>query len=249
MKLLCSVLILASVLTAQAKPNVQLQLQSALDKYLVHARDLDTIVTPDVTSQCFSLYLPMLNEVAATFSSSYQNCISTANAQIANLTAEATTQQKEYQQEVSTLCGAFATCDKDNDTTTFFNCYASAAEGDVSTIYDIATNAASSASSLSMGIKAIQDTEYQCTNTTESNYVRDTAATYDLLDSCLKYGVPTTSAATTVAPTLAPSTARPTASTSGAAGTSDAPTTAAVTTGRPGTPASVTTAAAGTPAP
>ncbi|KAH8316424.1 hypothetical protein KR067_007821 [Drosophila pandora] len=249
MKLLCSVLILASVLAAQAMPNVQLQLQSALDKYLVHARDLDTIITPDVTSQCFSLYLPMLNEVAATFSSSYQDCISTANAQIANLTAEATTQQKEYQQEVSTLCGAFATCDKGNDTTTFFNCYASAAEGDVSTIYDIATNAASSASSLSMGIKAVQDTEYLCTNSTESNYVRDTAATYDLLDNCLKYGVPTTSSAATVAPTLAPSTSSPAASTSGAVSTPGTSTPVAVTTPRPGTPAPVTSAPTGTPAP
>lgn len=65
-------------------------------------------------------------------------------------------------------------------------------------IYDIATNAASTANSLTQAIKATQDTEYQCTNTTESNYVRDTAATYDLLDECLKNGVPTTS---TAAPT------------------------------------------------
>jgi len=33
---------------------------------------------------------------------------------------------------------------------------------------------------LTLGIQAIQDTEYQCTNATENNYVRDTAATYDL---------------------------------------------------------------------
>lgn len=70
-------------------------------------------------------------------------------------------------------------------------------------IYDIATNAANTANTLAEAMKANQDTEYQCTNTTESNYVRDTAATYDLLDSCLKNGVPTTSSAapsTTVAP-------------------------------------------------
>lgn len=117
----------------------------------------------------------------------------------------------------------------------------------MSTIYDIATNAASSASSLSMGIKAVQDTEYQCTNTTESNYVRDTAATYDLLDNCLKYGVPTTSSAATVAPTLAPSSSSPAASTSGAVSTPGASTPVAVTTARPGTPAPVTSASAGTP--
>lgn len=119
----------------------------------------------------------------------------------------------------------------------------------MSTIYDIATNAASSASSLSMGIKAVQDTEYLCTNTTESNYVRDTAATYDLLDSCLKYGVPTTSAAPTVASTLPPSSSSPAASTSGAADTTGASTNVVVTTARPGTPAPVTSAAAGTAAP
>ncbi|KAH8384192.1 hypothetical protein KR200_011592 [Drosophila serrata] len=236
MKLLCSVLILASVLAAtNAKPNGQLQIQSALDQYMVHARNLDTIVSPDVTTQCFNLYLPMLNEVAATFSSSYQACINTANAETANLTAQAEQQQKVYQGEVSTLCSAFSACDSDNDTTTFFNCYASAAEGDVSVIYDIATNAASSASSLSMGIKAIQDTEYQCTNTTESNYVRDTAATYDLLDSCLKYGVPTTS-------TAAPSASSPVASTSGAPST-DATTVVAASSAAP---VDVTTAAPAT---
>lgn len=68
-------------------------------------------------------------------------------------------------------------------------------------IYDIATNAASTANTLTQAIKATQDTEYQCTNTTESNYVRDTAATYDLLDACLKNGVPTTSSAATTAGT------------------------------------------------
>ncbi|XP_017077625.1 putative GPI-anchored protein pfl2 [Drosophila eugracilis] len=244
MKFLCSVLILASVLAANAKPNVQLQVQSALDQYLVHARNLDVAsASADVTTQCFNLYLPMLNEVAATFSSSYQACITTANAETANLTAEADKQQKIYQTDVTNLCSAFTTCNSDNDTTSFFNCYANAAESDVSVIYDIATNAASSASSLSMGIKAIQDTEYQCTNTSESNYVRDTAATYDLLDSCLKYGVPTTSAA--------PSTTSPVASTSGAIVTDSSTviassTAAPVTTAAPGTTPAVTTPAPGT---
>ncbi|XP_016928225.2 protein TsetseEP [Drosophila suzukii] len=206
MKLLCSVLILASILAANAKPNMQIQ--SALDQYLVHARSLDNIVSEDVTTQCFNLYMPLLNEVAATFSSSYQGCISTANAQTANLTAQADQQQKIYQSEVSSLCSAFTSCDSDNDTTSFFNCYASAAQSDVSVIYDLASNAAGSASSLTLGIQAIQDTEYQCTNATENNYVRDTAATYDLLNNCLKYGVPTT---TTVGTT---STRAPTTSTS-----------------------------------
>ncbi|XP_052838541.1 putative protein TPRXL [Drosophila gunungcola] len=236
MKFLCSVLILASVLAVNAKPNVQLQLQSALDQYLVHARNLDATVSADVTTQCFNLYLPMLNEVAATFSSSYQGCISTANAETANLTAQADQQQKIYQSEVSSLCSAFASCDSDNDTTTFFNCYASAANSDVSVIYDIATNAASSASSLSMGIQAIQATEYQCTNTTESNYVRDTAATYDLLDSCLKYGVPTTSSA-------APSSSSPVASSSGAAVTDGTTTAAPSSADGEDTTVAVTTAA------
>ncbi|XP_037715619.1 protein TsetseEP-like [Drosophila subpulchrella] len=200
MKLLCSVLILASILAANAKPNMQIQ--SALDQYLVHARNLNTIVSEDVTTQCFNLYMPLLNEVAATFSNSYQGCISTANAQTANLTAQADQQQKIYQSEVTSLCSAFTSCDSDNDTTSFFNCYASAAQSDVSVIYDLASKAAGSASSLTLGIQAIQDTEYQCTNTTENNYVRDTAATYDLLDNCLKYGVPTT---TTRAPTTSTS--------------------------------------------
>ncbi|XP_052838543.1 uncharacterized protein LOC128253879 [Drosophila gunungcola] len=203
MKLLCSVLILASVMAIKAMPNVQTQ--SALNNYLVHARDMDAIVTEDVTTQCFNLYMPMLNEVAATFSSSYQGCISTANAQTANLTAQADQQQKTYQSEVSSLCSAFTACDSNNDTTNFFNCYASAAEGDVSMMYDISSQAASSASSLTMGIQAIQDTQYQCTNATENKYVRDTASTYDLLDSCLKYGVPTTTTApTTPTPSSAP---------------------------------------------
>ncbi|EDW77195.2 uncharacterized protein Dwil_GK22063 [Drosophila willistoni] len=196
-------LLLAVILaSAQAKPS---QLQSSLDQYLLKGRNFDVeAVSADVTSQCFTLYLPMLNEVAATFSTSYQACISTANAETTNLTAEATKQQTVYQQEVSTLCSAFTACDSDNDTATFFNCYASAAEGDVSVIYDIATNAASSANSLSASLKAIQDTEYQCTNTTESNYVRDTAATYDLLDECLKNGVPTVSTAAPTTTNAAP---------------------------------------------
>ncbi|XP_017010128.2 uncharacterized protein [Drosophila takahashii] len=200
MKLLCSVLILASVLAVQAAPNTQIQ--NALNQYLVHARNLDTIVSEDVTTQCFNLYMPMLNEVAATFSSSYQGCISTANAQTANLTGQADQQQKTYQSEVSSLCSAFTSCDSNNDTTNFFNCYANTAQNDITVIYDLASQAASSANSLTSGIQAIQNTEYLCTNATQNAYVRDTAATYDLLDSCLKYGVPaSTATSTTPAPT------------------------------------------------
>ncbi|EDW91705.1 uncharacterized protein LOC6531164 [Drosophila yakuba] len=192
MNILCTVLIIASVLAANAKPNTQAQ--SALDQYLVHARSLDTFVSEDMTTQCFNIYMPMLNQVAATFSANYQECINTANAQTANLTAQAEQQQKTYQSDVSTLCSAFTACNSSDDTTDFFNCYANAANNDVSVIYNLASNAASSASSLSSGIQAIQSTEYQCTNTTQNNYVRDTAATYDLLDNCLKNGVPSSTA-------------------------------------------------------
>ncbi|EDW48389.1 uncharacterized protein LOC6609719 [Drosophila sechellia] len=198
MNILCTVLIIASVLAANAKPNTQVQ--SALDQYLVHARNLDTFVSEDMTTQCFNLYMPMLNQVAATFSSSYQDCITTANAQTANLTAQAEQQQKTYQSDVLTLCSAFTACDNNTDTANFFNCYVNAADNDVSVIYNLASNAASSATSLSSGIQAIQATEYQCTNTTQNNYVRDTAATYDLLDNCLKNGVPTTTATSSSAP-------------------------------------------------
>ncbi|KAI8039799.1 hypothetical protein M5D96_007223, partial [Drosophila gunungcola] len=176
-----------------------------LDSCLKYGVPTTSSAAPSSSSPCFNLYMPMLNEVAATFSSSYQGCISTANAQTANLTAQADQQQKTYQSEVSSLCSAFTACDSNNDTTNFFNCYASAAEGDVSMMYDISSQAASSASSLTMGIQAIQDTQYQCTNATENKYVRDTASTYDLLDSCLKYGVPTTTTApTTPTPSSAP---------------------------------------------
>ncbi|XP_033154047.1 uncharacterized protein LOC117136980 [Drosophila mauritiana] len=198
MNILCTVLIIASVLAANAKPNTQVQ--SALDQYLVHARSLDTFVSEDMTTQCFNIYMPMLNQVAATFSSSYQDCITTANAQTANLTAQAEQQQKTYQSDVSTLCSAFTACNNNTDTANFFNCYANAADNDVSVIYNLASNAASSATSLSSGIQAIQTTEYHCTNTTQNNYVRDTAATYDLLDNCLKNGVPTTAATSSSAP-------------------------------------------------
>ncbi|XP_030385207.1 papilin-like [Scaptodrosophila lebanonensis] len=212
MKFLCSFLILVSSFAAyvQAKPNssvVSASVQNAMKQYLLQQRDFDVNLDPDVTSECFQLYLPMLNEVAASFSSQYQQCIAVANEEIANITSQAASNQQLYKQEVTSICSAFTSCDSDNDTVAFFNCYAAAAQSDVSVIYDISTNAASTANSLSQGIQAIQDTEYQCTNTTESNYVRDTAATYDLLDSCLKNGLPTTSTAvgtvsTTAATTL-----------------------------------------------
>lgn len=86
------------------------------------------MVSADVTSQCFALYLPMLNEVAATFSSSYQACITSYNAELANLTTQAQKDQELYQQDVNGLCSAFSSCDNStgNDSTTFFNCYAKA---------------------------------------------------------------------------------------------------------------------------
>ncbi|XP_037950859.1 induced during hyphae development protein 1-like [Teleopsis dalmanni] len=177
----------------------QANLQKSLSDYLVQP-SVFANTDPALSAACFNKYLPILSEIANTYSVQYQACVTTAEQRTLNLTNQAAASKTTFSQETQAICTAFQVCDNDTDILDSFNCYASASKADVSQMYDISSNAAIAANTLNQGLEEIQNEESQCTNATQRTYVSDTASTYDLLDYCLQYGLTTddTTVGTTV---------------------------------------------------
>lgn len=103
----------------------QPKFESNLANYLVNFNTLDYAVDPSVSEGCFSVYLPMLSEVANTFSTQYQLCNTVANEKIANLTEQADGSKSNFIQESSDICTAYQNCANESDVLSLFNCFSS----------------------------------------------------------------------------------------------------------------------------
>ncbi|MBH0213536.1 DUF725 domain-containing protein, partial [Listeria monocytogenes] len=92
---------------------------------------------PAVTTECFNYYMPIINKISANFSTQYEQCVTVATQASANLTATAAQNRVAFVNQTASICSAFTTCNSDNDTLDFFNCYVTAASADILDIYTL----------------------------------------------------------------------------------------------------------------
>ncbi|XP_054737722.1 uncharacterized protein LOC129244131 [Anastrepha obliqua] len=182
---------------------------------LAATNSLSASSNPEYTSECFSYYLPILNQISNNFSVQYQQCITKADTSTANLTARAAENRVSFVNNTAAICSAFTTCNRDNDTMDFFNCYATASSADVTAIYSLSDSVSNAAFSFKTGLQEIKNTEDLCTHDVEHTYVVQTSETYEELNECMLYGLPssTSTAVSTNATTSASSSVSPDAST------------------------------------
>lgn len=81
---------------------------------------------PAGTTECFDYYMPIINQISLNFSTQYEQCVSVATQAATNLSATAAQNRDSFVNQTATICNAFTTCNSDNDTMDFFNCYVTA---------------------------------------------------------------------------------------------------------------------------
>lgn len=157
---------------------------------------IDPNTDPMVVAACFNYYLPILNEIANTFSIQYQACISLAATQTNELSAQAAQNQTSIRDQTEAICSGFETCSNATEVVEFFNCYANLLSEDISLVYEASSDANMYAFAFTQGLRDIQNNEAECATATENTYVTNTALTYGKLNNCFLAGVPTDSSST-----------------------------------------------------
>ncbi|XP_049309081.1 uncharacterized protein LOC105226257 [Bactrocera dorsalis] len=167
------------------------------DENVIYLLDQSTILggsaDPEITSQCFTYYMPLLNQISLNYSVKYELCVTAASQAATKLTASAAQNRATLVNETTTICNAFASCNSESNNLNFLNCYATAASGDISAIFNISTSASNAAVSLKSGLQQISDTEQICQNKAQQTYSTQTTKTYKELYACFANGLPTAS--------------------------------------------------------
>ncbi|XP_050324595.1 uncharacterized protein LOC126755913 [Bactrocera neohumeralis] len=148
---------------------------------------------PEITSQCFTYYMPILNQISLNFSMQYELCVTAASQAATKLSASAAQNRAILVNETTTICNAFASCNNESNILDFLSCYATAASADIHEFFNISTNASNAAVSLKSGLQQISDTEQICQNKAQQTYSSQAMKTYKELYACFANGLPTAS--------------------------------------------------------
>lgn len=90
---------------------------------LAEANAMSGAADPTITTECFNYYMPIINQISLNFSAQYEQCVTVATQAATNLTATAAVNRVAFVNQTTNICNAFTTCNSDNDTLDFFNCY------------------------------------------------------------------------------------------------------------------------------
>lgn len=115
--------------TFQAVPSYAVAKAQA-DEDIIYLLDQNTLIggtaDPEITSQCFSYYMPLLIQVSVNFSLQYEQCVTTASQTTAKLFATAAQNRAAFVNETTSICNAFTSCKCESSSLDFLNCYATA---------------------------------------------------------------------------------------------------------------------------
>ncbi|CAD7015129.1 unnamed protein product [Ceratitis capitata] len=165
--ILCLALIGATVATPLA-PVAKINADNGVLNMLAEANALGGSADPEITTECFNYYMPILNQLSTNFSVQYEQCVSVATKATANLTASAAQSRLSLVNETDAICNSFTACNSDNDTLDFFNCYASASSADILEVYTLSDSASNAAIALKGGLEQIKNVENSCTNNAQT---------------------------------------------------------------------------------
>ncbi|EDV53214.1 uncharacterized protein LOC6554622 [Drosophila erecta] len=174
-------------------------------------------VHSDHSTQCFLIYKPKLAKIADQFETNFAACISTYDNSTALIS------EKYAEDRAILIRSANIGCSYPNSNCQVWTaeqqqldavvsrleCASSNSAESSKTFYSISANATQIAVRIQEEYTLIESQKTVCLNNADRTYVEDTSETYELLNNCLKNGIPTT----TCSPVTSTSTAAPTTTT------------------------------------
>ncbi|XP_073820204.1 uncharacterized protein [Musca autumnalis] len=157
--------------------------------------------------ECFSVYLPLINEATNRYEAAYGLCLDTADTATKAVEAEVASDRATVTYEAEGICTLYQECSQKESSLDFFECFNESAGSAISSSYDIQTLSKTKWQYVNNRYQAIAFEQKSCTDTCADNYVKESTALYAALDACLNGGsftTPSTTAEPVVTETTAP---------------------------------------------
>ncbi|XP_017863492.1 PREDICTED: uncharacterized protein LOC108614056 [Drosophila arizonae] len=204
MSLKVIVVLLALTISVALARNLQPSLKAAQKIRQLHSETLALAETHQSTSTtCFSIYNPLLNQVASNYEVEYERCIQayeTCSSNIDNLYKSA---RLELESSVYQSCRSLSNCNMITNAYSAFTCASTQAAEDSKIFYSISANASDLAARSKADYIEVETAKSVCINLAEKNYVEGTSRVYGQLNNCLLgYDIPNP-------PTVGPATRPP----------------------------------------
>ncbi|ALC42384.1 CG34005 [Drosophila busckii] len=138
------------------------------------------------TKHCFASYLPQLEQMGASWSKGYDNCLQQASSVRGKVVQSVAAVQQIMRQAALKISSYISQCVQLTDALDMFDCFGKLAKLQLASMYAISFNASEYALSLTQQLSHIEVERYLCTNATEQRYVMGTAGVFNSLDNCLQ---------------------------------------------------------------
>uniref|UniRef100_A0A0A1WZA8 Protein TsetseEP n=1 Tax=Zeugodacus cucurbitae TaxID=28588 RepID=A0A0A1WZA8_ZEUCU len=190
---------LSAILVAEcALPShISARADTSLGNFLLNHQGRATTPT---SMQCFSIYVPLLNEASNQWAIAYEKCVKAAENGRNGILAEANSRNKDISTVAGGICGYVQSCDSNVDDLSALDCFGYMSSNTVSTIYTVSNNASDIVATLRQRINLIDIDSYRCSNASEREYIERTGQIYTALNFCLENGPPPTIPPPTSAP-------------------------------------------------
>ncbi|XP_005183518.2 uncharacterized protein LOC101889812 [Musca domestica] len=152
---------------------------------------------PLKSAECFSVYLPKLNNLTAVYEEDYQLCLKKSEDSKEALRNELEPAVSVVNSTRDEICQGFAECVFDSDPYGYFECSNDAAGKAISKAYSIQTLSQDRMQYITLKYETIQYAQNVCTSKASETYVRDSTKVHAELQDCLAGKVPEESSTST----------------------------------------------------
>ncbi|XP_065368845.1 uncharacterized protein LOC135961277 [Calliphora vicina] len=140
--------------------------------------------SPNHSMECFSIYIPKLNELTMNYEAEYENCLkrTTEDRNIVDL--EVQRDRRDLEESSAQVCGKFQSCSTNyKSALEFFECYGNA----VCKVHNIQNVAKEKTEYIKIRYETIEYNHNRCTDKCSRTYVEESSKIYDDLDKCLAF--------------------------------------------------------------
>ncbi|XP_061386565.1 uncharacterized protein LOC133321491 [Musca vetustissima] len=140
---------------------------------------------PAKSAQCFSVYLPKLNDITNEYESQYQTCLEKSINSKDDVRQAVAHAADSLNNSVDQICSAFANCEFGDDPSAYFECSNDAAGRATSQAYSIQTLSQDRVQYIKLKYETIQYNQNVCAAKASDVYAKDTASVHAKLQDCL----------------------------------------------------------------
>ncbi|KAI8119156.1 hypothetical protein FF38_02382 [Lucilia cuprina] len=142
--------------------------------------------SPQRSMECFSIYIPKLNELTKNYEADYEICLQHSTEDRAIVDLEVQRDRRDLERSTEQVCAKFQACSKNNKSAyEFFECFGNVAGESTKAAYNVQNIAKDKMDYIKMKYELIEYNQNRCTDDCSRTYVEESSKIYEELEKCL----------------------------------------------------------------